>query len=421
MTTTLYRDHVVYTEVVREVAWRSGSVEVNEAVSRVEGRRVFSGGRWIIYSSQNSDLKSVSKATVKLASRLKGAYGGLAEAELYSGEVKLGREALVDKLIDVVEEASRIIGEGEVIATSICSSRVIDRGDSSCREDKCIVEVLVYAEKRIGASRSVASSSIAFTNLGWSMVDKMIESAARDAVERAEAQLKAKPLNPLEYGRWSVILDYDVAAAFFHELAHMLEGDQPNKIPLGSRLTVEKISVIEDPRYPWSPAMRFFDDEGVRCYRKTLVDNGVVVSHTHTRLSAWLENKSFKNASATPGQASGLFHHPKAMHSTIVVGGGDWRYSEIIEESKRAILAKGVVKAELYSGVVRITPENAWLVENGEVKKPVYIGVIKIPVDKGLACIEALTYNTRMRHSYEKNHVVAEVSPAIKTIGYVAI
>ena len=173
----------------------------------------------------------------------------------------------------------------------------------------------------------------------------------------------------------------------------------------------------DDPLLELSPAKRLFDDEGVSSRAKELVVEGVVKELLHTRASA---GKALRvGFNATPGQARGLFHPPKAMHSTLVIAPGDWRLKEIIEETRKGIYVKGLIRAELYEGVVSVIPENAWLIERGEVRDPILLRRIKIPLIKGLRSVDAISRSLKLRHSYEKGHIVAEVSPAIRILGYV--
>ncbi len=414
-----YRDVVLYSEKVIEAAWRRGSIEVNEAMSNVVGARVFSGGRWFIASKQEAGVskREILELIKRISSTAPVSWReGLCDAELYTGSVSLGEESGTEELLGVLKKIVSMLSSGEVIVTQTTLTRTIERKESSCSEKKNIIEVTVYVEHSEAGKRSVASFSMAYTGSVGELRDDIIYPLVKDASERARAQARAKALSPLYYGKWVLVLDYEVSAALFHELAHLLEADQPESLPVGSSLGCEWLSIHDDPFYPWSPAMRFFDDEGVKCVRKELVSEGTVVEHLHTRVTA--QRALEKRIRARPGQSRGLFHPPKAMHSTLVVSPGDWRLQEIIEETREGILIRGLVRAELQGGIVTIIPENAWLIKKGEVKEPIYISCVKVPLLQALKTVDAVTYTTRMRHGYEKGHVVAEVAPAVRIQGY---
>lgn len=419
---TEYEDTVSYGEHVVEVAWRRGSLEVNEAYSRVVGARVFSKGSWFITSIQGRDVNANElKEKVKSLVRLAGVGVGkdlLSGAEFCRGSEVIGKEASLDELVSFVRDAAALLGGlGEVVLTQVRSERVIESTEFSCREVKNVIELSIFAEESSVGKHAVASASVAIAGRLGSLSDRVIEDLVEDAGTRVKAQLRAKALSPLDVGKWTLILDYDVAGALFHELAHLLEGDVPSHLLPGQNLGVEWLNVSDNPTLELSPARRFFDDEGVRSKPKDLIVDGVVSELLHTRVSAAKAMKA--GLSATPGQARGLFHPPKAMHSTLIVAPGDWRLEEIVEETRKGIYVRGLIRAELYGGVVSIVPENAWIIERGEIKEPVVLRQIKIPLFKGLRSIDAASRSLKLRHSYEKGHLVAEVSPAVRILGYI--
>ncbi len=419
---TEYEDTVNYSEHITEVAWRRGSLEINESSSSVVGSRLFSSGSWFIASVQgmNVDVNELRRRIKVLAkvSRSRIGKAMLSSAEFCKGSYKIGEEAPTEDLLDFVRDIVALLGEsGEVVLTQISSTRIIDSQDFTCREDRNIIELSVFAEDFSAGRHAVASASVAIAGKLSSLSDRLIDELIEDTGVRVKAQLAAKALSPLNIGKWTLVLDYDVAAAFFHELAHLLEGDIPNHLIPGQDLGVRWLNMSDNPRIELSPARSFFDDEGVVTKAKDLITDGIVRDLMHTRLSAAKARRAGYKTS--PGQAKGLFHPPKAMHSTLLIAPGDWRLEEITEETRKGIYVKGLIKAELYGGIVTIVPENAWIIKKGEIREPVILRLIKIPLIRGLRSIDALSRSLKLRHSYEKGHLVAEASPVIRILGYI--
>ena len=415
-----YMDKVYYQERVIEVAWRGGSVETNVASSFVKGVRLFRDGCWGIASSQGeniniNELKERALKNLRLCLQVsRHNIGELAEARTYKGKVILGKESDLDKLYALIENiVSRTYNVSEVIVTNYSFCRAIEGEGEYCEEHKNVVELILSIRIKGSYREGVGSTSIAFTGNVGDLSRKKVEELIRIAEDRASANARAKILDPFSRGKWTIILDPECSGTLFHELAHLLEADSSKHFKPGTRITTMDLDLYDDPLYPWSPSIRFFDDERVSTFKRSLVEDGVVIDLLHTRYTA-----SFYE-DARPGSSRGLFHVPKAMHTTLVVKPGDWRFNEIIEEAKKALLVSGVIKAELYEGIISIIPEAAWIIEEGELKRPVVVRYVKIPLVSVLSKISAMSRDMRLRYSYEKGHLVAEVSPYVRLEGYV--
>ncbi len=415
----MYEDITKLKQHVNIAAWRRGSMEVSKSSAEYLGLRRFVRGNWVIASSSSeADLSRLKELVHSLSRNITCCTSSeLEEADFCSGVSSVGEEVDLSELVSIVREIAALLGgAGEVIATSTYIERSIESSEFSCTEFKGVSELSIFAEEKSYGKYAVASFSIAVTG-NLRSVMSVIEEVVEDLSFRAASQLRAKALSPLNVGKWVLVLDYELAGALFHELAHLLEGDRGEHLIPGQDLGVKWLNVSDDPLATLSPASTSFDDEGVRSKRKYLIVNGVVTELLHTRSSAFRFKKAgFK---ATPGQARGLFHVPKAMHSTLTIAPGDWRLREIIEETKKGLYAKGLIRAELRGGLVTIIPENVWIINRGEVGDPIFVRQIKIPLIKGLRSVDAVSRDVKLRYSYEKGHVVAEVAPAVRMLGYV--
>lgn len=352
----------------------------------------------------------------ELESRLRSIHTrcpGFSDAQLFSGTVSLGS---IDRdPVEMLKSASSVCQEltdasCEVILNVREIERNIDRFGDVASERKVIIEVITGVVIRTPRVSS-ASAHMSFVGDLSLLRESQIENLIKSCYERAKAMAKSKPLNPLAAGKADVILKPDLAAALFHEVSHLLEGDAINHLRIGTQIGPPELDIIDDPRYVSAASIRLFDDEGVVTHRRTLVESGVVVDLHHTRSTAHI-------LGSTPGSAHGLFHIPRPFHTVLIVKPGDWKDDEIVEETKRGFIAEGLMEASTQGTYIRIVPESVWYVEGGELKEPVRISAIKIPLTK-IKTISAMSRSLGTRIAYEKGHLVSEIAPTIRLQAYI--
>ncbi|MDT7876658.1 MAG: metallopeptidase TldD-related protein [Sulfolobaceae archaeon] len=175
-------------------------------------------------------------------------------------------------------------------------------------------------------------------------------------------------------GRQTVILSPEVFAKVLHYFViHFLNGDTPH-FKIGDKVLGE-ITIYDDPLYQFSPAFSTFDDEGVKTKKKELIGDGYVTSYLGTLTTRFGET----------GNARGDL--PKPDYFTLSVKSGDWKLSELMEESKKdAFLVKGVKADEIVGNSVRITPKSVIKLNQGGV----YVREVAIPLQE-LLTIDAIT------------------------------
>jgi len=413
------RLHLDVNEV--EIAYRGGSLELNESRASVEGHRVCVDGCWGIVSSQGGTAREDSLERLEKALRYRAELGrcpGLPEQwEEFSGRVELGIDlSNVENLADLIASLCKEVEEldpsilCETVVIFRRKSRTIETESARAYEVKRIVEVTVSLAKR-GTGAAGATSFRALVPMSERDASQVVEECFREAVERLRRASTLKSLSLFERGKACIVLDNEAAAALFHEVSHLLDPLAGGAHVKGSRILPPEIHLIDDPTLVYAPSLRFFDDEGVKCRRRVLVEEGTVVD-LHTTLS------THRVSGSEPGSAHGLFTTPVPFHTTLVVEGGDWRDSEILEETRRGFLIGGVAVAYLEGGWIRIVPQYAYRIDRGELVEALRIRGVKVPI-QALKSIDAVGREQRVRCSYEKDWLVAEVSPVIRLIGLV--
>lgn len=417
----LYSDTVALSEEITQITIRDGSIEIGNYTNKTYGYRVNIAGCWNIISLN----KPISNDAIN---RLKNFMNNIqrdecdefADAELYKGHVKIGREfPEIDEIIKFIyniclEAKGYNIAKCEIVVTLRDISRSIERENNDIAyEQRRIVEVEMgfTTVSSYGVLGLVSGYGAV---ISWSSRDviRYIEALFKTTIDKAVNTYKIKPLKPYLYGKTIVILDNIVSAALFHEISHMLEATYiyGSRI-IGIKLCADDIDIYDEPYSYEAPSIRFFDDEGVISRKRTLIERGIVRDLHHTRATA-------KSMGSEPGSAYGLFNKPIPFHTTLIVKPGDWRYTEILEDTKRGLYVCGVNIATLEEGYIRVVPEYSYIIDNGELKESVKIREVKIPITN-IKTISAVSRDTKIRSSYEKSWLVTEIAPMIRLEAYV--
>ena len=415
------RDTVITRESVEEAFISGDSTSFNSLRAEVLGCRKLVGGCWAVRSCQGcSELTRLCEEVESLARTLNPARCPVPEdfeVEFYSGRVNLGAPVDLENLVRPLVELCGEYSTSGYEVTAILRVRKLlreIRGEASgeATEGREVIEISVGV--KYGAERPSYGSSdyVVLAGVGKE-VEKVVENLLRLARDRARARGRARRLGITEVGRAEVILIREAAPALFHEVSHLLQGDLGISL-LGRRIfDHEKIYVYDSPGDVAKPSVRFFDDEGVVTRRRWLVEGGAVVDLHHTIRTAYV-------AKSSPGSAHGLFHRLRPLHTSLVVGGGDWREEELVEETKKGLLIDGIAAAFLEEGVIRIVPQVAYRIEGGEVREPVVVRAVKIPLARPIRVL-GLGRGEYLRFSYEDFAFTTEASPPLKIEAYVEI
>lgn len=403
MTTKFHLDKITYVQDTTEIAFRDGVFEYNSYRDRVLGVRVYKNGCLYICSSNNA------RSHDELLDRLEkvGCTSIIPwyNKEYYSGRVVYGEPADKHSLYQLVKDVTEdIVGQGikcEVIGVYKKTSIEINAvTENACGvEERHLYEIYVYPYTLYMGK--LLTTGFYYVGDRIDGLRQKVENIADEIRVAFTTLLKARRLNPIYAGKWFVVLSGEASPTLYHELTHLLQGDEPVKLRKGTTMSSE-LTMYEDPFFP-GPLRHVFDDELYPSWRRKLVEKGVVVDHLHTRTTCSSNN-------SRPGNARGLFTRPKPLHHQLIVLRGTWSLDEMLIESRRSIVVSKIVKAELTSDYIRIIPELSWVAEKDRLS-PVKINEISIPLSKLSEVIVGLGKRLYERASYEKNMVVYEVAP----------
>ncbi len=417
----IYRDTVTYGEEVVELAYRDGSMELNRLRARVIGYRANVNGCWYIASMQNGDDSDILRTKLDRKIGYDHICGEFAEAELFKGRVEVGKEfpdedVLQDEIKNLCLETKALEDvRCEAVLTMKNIDKVIERenGDRAIESRRIIDIEISLLGRTVYGTPFLATSHRALIPWTKSDVIKALDDMFRETRNKLRGGSGVKGLKPFLYGRASIVLGKQGTAMLIHEISHLLDASYiySSRI-IGTQLISKDVELYDDPHDYEAPSIRFFDDEGVRTRKRSLIEEGVVRDLHHTRLTA----KSF---SSEPGSAYGLFSRPMPFHSVLILKPGDWKDNEIIEETRNGFYVNEISMATLEKGYIRLVPETLYLIENGELKESVTAHEIKIPF-VALKTINAISRDLGLNISIEKGYIVTEKAPTIRLEGYIS-
>ena len=178
-------------------------------------------------------------------------------------------------------------------------------------------------------------------------------------------------------GRFPVICDHELTGVFTHEaVGHccesdiVLAGESVLAGKIGKKVAAPLITIVDDPTISGAFGSFPYDDEGVKARRKVLIENGVLRSFILNREDAH-KLKMEPNGGA---RAESFAARPIVrMSNTFIAGGASGRkFDELLEGIKRGIYAKGTRggQVDTVKGSFQFAAQEAYLIENGEITRP---------------------------------------------------
>lgn len=203
-----------------------------------------------------------------------------------------------------------------------------------------------------------------------------VKKFSKKVVDRVIAMLKASPVDSGEYdiifeNRSMIDLLTSFLAIFSSERAMEKRNLLSDKV--GEIIMDEKINIIEDPLYENAIINNPFDDEGVATYKKSIVENGKLLTLLYNLKTA----KFYKTKSTGNGfkMGSGI----GIGCSNLIIMPGEKSLEQLVKETKNGLLITKV--AGLHAGVNDISGDfsiqsSGFQIIEGEIKKSVNLIVV---------------------------------------------
>ena len=205
------------------------------------------------------------------------------------------------------------------------------------------------------------------------LTDRLCDELAQAALRNMDDRFAAtRPKG----GKMPVVMGAGASGILLHEaMGHAFEADFNRKGQsvfagkLGTRICPSGISVVDDATIRGNRGALNFDDEGVPGQKTRMVEDGILTSYLHDRISAaW-----FRVAPTGNGRQENFRYPPIPRMRATYMEGGDADPGSII-----ASVDKGIYVDEFANGQVRIGEgdftfyvKSGYLIEGGRLTRPV--------------------------------------------------
>ena len=210
---------------------------------------------------------------------------------------------------------------------------------------------------------------------GIEQIKDKAQSSAKEISQKASALINAKPAKE---EKSTVVMNPDFVSLLTHEiLGHPSEADRVLgkemawaggawwKGKIGEKIGSEKLNVFDDPTIKESLGWYYYDDEGVKTKKTTLVEDGILKNHMQNRETG----KIFDEPPTGNMRATNYRFMPLIRMACTCIGNGDREVSEMISEVKDGYLISNMkipsIDMKRYNW--SISCQYAQKIENGEV------------------------------------------------------
>ncbi len=203
--------------------------------------------------------------------------------------------------------------------------------------------------------------------------EEIWQAAAREALRQSLVSLEASP-SPA--GEMDVLLGPGWPGILLHEaVGHGLEGDFHRKKTsvfsgmMGQRVASKGVTIVDNGTIADRRGSITIDDEGTPSRSTTLIEDGILVGLMQDRMNARLMGV----APTGNGRRQSYAHAPMPRMTNTYMLAGDKDPEEIRRSIKRGLFAKsfGGGQVDITSGKFVFSCTEAYLIENGEITRPV--------------------------------------------------
>ena len=335
-------------------------------------------------STEMPDMLKAAKAAGVIASGISGgrAYGSVCDRKLDVYPVKEDwRLQSPDRFLPFLKELekeifskdSRIVKVIARMSDSVSDVLMYNSLGELTYETRPMGSVSVTAVFQQGDKTENRTASRSF-RMGAELIGKsLIAELAEEAVKGIDARFDAR--RP-KGGSMSVVMGAGASGILLHEaMGHAFEADFNRKgqsifsDKLGQRICPEGINIVDDGTLQWNRGSGNYDDEGVPGEKTYMVEDGILRSYLHDRISAqWYGVKPTGN-----GRRENFRYHPIPRMRATYMESGNAAPEDIIASVKNGIyvdeFSNGQVK--IGEGDFTFFVKSGFLIEDGRLTAPV--------------------------------------------------
>jgi PmbA protein len=287
---------------------------------------------------------------------------------------KMDYNEIVDRLTSAIgrinEYDKRVKPTRGVLTATISNIAIVNNHCEESERKETYLAAWIRAKAEEGNEKSTGSEDCQTRFYE----DMKLEEMAEKAAEKAVKFLKAKPIKS---GKIPVIIRNKVFASILGVvLSGPLNADwvQKGRSPMSNKIGVEiasqSISLVDDGTMYRGWRTRPFDDEGHPTQKTILIEKGVLRNYLYDTYTALKDNvESTGNA-----YRQRYWVPPQPLPSNLILSEGTASPEEMVQETKRGIFIEETIGEWLsnpVSGNLNATITHGYLIENGELTKPI--------------------------------------------------
>lgn len=194
---------------------------------------------------------------------------------------------------------------------------------------------------------------------GWSIggrhdfayyTDEIVDEIAKESVERT---LNCFDTVTPPAGEMPVVLGPGLPGVLLHEaIGHGMEADYNRKnisiynTMMGKKVAEPFVSIVDDGTIKHRSGSINVDDEAVLAQKTVLIENGILKSYMHDRISA----RHYKTEPTGNGRRESYEYYPQPRMRNIYMMPGDYTPQEVIKTVKKGIYAKSMLGGQVKIG-----------------------------------------------------------------------
>lgn len=228
--------------------------------------------------------------------------------------------------------------------------------------------------------------------------DMDVKTFAKNLSEKVLAKLYA---DTLESGNYPVLIQNEAMSDLFETVCGMFDGESAFKgisilkQKLDKQVFSPCINIVDDPLMEDGYNSAAFDDEGVACYKKYVVEAGALKTYLHNLKSAKLMDTKSTGNGFKGGYASSVGIQP----TNFYIEQGNTSYDDMIKSMDKGVIITDITG--LHAGVNPISTEfsiqsNGFYVENGSIVRSVNLITIAGNFMDAMMHIKALGSDLKM-------------------------
>jgi TldD protein len=205
------------------------------------------------------------------------------------------------------------------------------------------------------------------------LTNELIDEMSNEVVMKTSRLFEAaKP----KAGEMEVVVGAGESGILLHEaMGHAFEADFNRKNlsifsdKMGKKIAEDFVTIVDDGTIPENRGSLNFDDEGNPTEKTVLVNNGILTSYLHDRISS----KYYNVPPTGNGRRQDFRNMPMPRMRITYMESGPHKKEEIIESVKNGIYVESFSNGEVNIGQGDFTffVKFGYLIENGKLTKPI--------------------------------------------------